>query len=275
MNCSVCICGPVRNCAPYLDKVLKNIEELSKLFVDYKIIIVYDPSDDNSLAKLLQYQKKNPQLILFINSQLISKYRTHRIAYARNKCLEYVYNSEKKYDYFIMMDFDDVNCKIIRPNILNKYLNEPIISKWDALSFNTNPMYYDIWGLSIYPFCFSYNHFTNNKHNNYNLIQAYINKQLDNLKEDELLQCISSFNGFSIYKTDKFINCKYDGNVRIDLLPKHLFYAHLITSKGKFITPNFGHIDAKYEDCEHRAFHMEAINKNKARIMISSDKLFI
>jgi hypothetical protein len=51
-----------------------------------------------------------------------------------------------------MMDFDDVNCKNVRPEILQKYL---LRNDWDALSFNSRPKYYDIWALSIYPYCFS------------------------------------------------------------------------------------------------------------------------
>jgi hypothetical protein len=62
--------------------------------------------------------------------------------------------------------------------------------------------------------------------------------------------------------------------VRVDLLPIHLFKAHLDASRGKFVMPDFGHIKATHEDCEHRAFHIEAINKNGAKIMISKDKLF-
>ena len=40
MNC--CICGPVKNCAPYLNKNLENIEKICSLFDDYKIVIYYD-----------------------------------------------------------------------------------------------------------------------------------------------------------------------------------------------------------------------------------------
>ena len=32
MKC--CICGPVRNCGPFLDKVLQNIEKIGSLFED-------------------------------------------------------------------------------------------------------------------------------------------------------------------------------------------------------------------------------------------------
>ena len=39
MNC--CICGPVKNCGPYLRKVFDNIEKIGSLFDDYKILIFW------------------------------------------------------------------------------------------------------------------------------------------------------------------------------------------------------------------------------------------
>ena len=85
MKC--CICGPVRNCGPFLDKVLSNIEKIGALFDDYKILIFYDESTDKSLEKLKRYQQNNNKMILYVNKTLVSKYRTHRLAYARNFCL--------------------------------------------------------------------------------------------------------------------------------------------------------------------------------------------
>lgn len=169
MKC--CICGPVRNCAPFLDTVFQNIEKIASLFEDYQIVIYYDKSDDNTLEKLKAYQVINPKLLFYVNQKLTSPYRTHRLARARNFCLNYV--KTNRFPYFIMMDFDDVNCKEVNPTILQKYLNR---DDWDGLSFNTTPMYYDIWALSIYPYAFSYNHFENTEIHNYNTIQNFITK---------------------------------------------------------------------------------------------------
>lgn len=285
MNC--CFCGPVKNCGKYLSKVLSNIEELGKLFDDYKIFIYYDNSYDNSLQILKKYQIKHPdKLTIYINDVFKSSFRTHRLAYGRNKCLEYIkkYNNTNNtnniFNYFAMMDFDDVNCKNVKPQILKKYLIESHLkNSWDALSFNTYPAYYDIWALSIYPFCFSYNHFTNNCFHNYHTIQNYIMMRLASLKKEDnnLLRCLSSFNGFSIYKTEPFLknNCKYDGTIRLDLLPIHLLQAHKNVSRGNLIFKDYGNVKGKYEDCEHRSFHLEAIHKFDAKIMISSEILFI
>ena len=111
MNC--CICGPVKNCGPYLPKVFENIERIGSLFDDYKIIIYYDHSVDNTLDILKKYQLKNPRMTFYVNKKPVSRFRTHNIAIGRNYCLNYIRQHAQKFPYFIMMDFDDVNCKNI------------------------------------------------------------------------------------------------------------------------------------------------------------------
>jgi hypothetical protein len=266
MKC--CICGPARNCGPFLNKVLENIEKIGSIFEDYEILIFYDSSEDDTLYKLKKVQQKNPRLKIYINHTFVSKYRTHRIAYARNFCLNYVIKME--YPFFIMMDLDDVNCKHVNIDILKKYISR---DDWDGLSFNTTPKYYDIWGLSIFPYCFSYNHFKNNQ-SFYHIIQDYIVNKLNGLKDGELLRCISSFNGFSIYRTEKFLHCVYDGRVNLKLIPPKYMLAHMEATNSPVIYKDYGHVKGRYEDCEHRAFHVQAINKNDAKIMITKDILF-
>jgi len=270
MKC--CICGPVKNCGPYLNKVLQNIEKIGSIFENYKILIFYDDSTDDTLQILKKYQSINPKLSFFVNKKIISPFRTHNIAFARNYCLNYIKKNKNEYEYFIMMDFDDVNCKECNPEVLQKYLSR---NDWDALSFNSTPKYYDIWGLSIWPFCFSYNHFNKNDYF-YKIIQNYVTSLLNKLPKDKLLPCISSFNGFSIYKTFKFLNTYYDGRIQKSLIAtpiKHL-QSHSKATKSKLVFKKYITSNCKYEDCEHRLFHILAIKRSKAKIRISPDVLF-
>lgn len=275
MNC--CICGPVKNCGSYLLKILENMAKIGLIFNDYKIIIYYDQSNDNTLDILKKYQLTNDKMIFYVNKKPISKFRTHNIANARNFCLNYVKQNIEKFPFFIMMDCDDVNCKEVNTDILKKYLYR---NDWDGLSFNSLPKYYDIWALSIYPFCFSYNHFENNREY-YDIIQNLMDKLLKKAaNKNELLNCISSFNGFSIYRTDKFLNTYYDGRVRLDIVPKVNLKAHIKASKSNLVFKQYFkqdgtlNVDGKYEDCEHRAFHIQARQKSGAQIKISPDILF-
>ena len=275
MNC--CICGTVKNCGPYLNKVLNNMEKIGSIFDDYQIIIYYDHSSDNTLEIIKNFQKNNDKMIFYVNQKPVSPFRTHNLAIARNFCLNYVKNNKSKFPFFIMMDCDDVNCKEVNIDILKKYL---YVDSWDGLSFNSSPKYYDIWGLSIHPFCFSYNHFENNV-KYYSIMQDYVNKFLKKAKsENRLLECISSFNGFSIYRSSKFLKTCYDGRVRLDLIPRVNLEAHKKVTKSNLVFKQYFkpdgtvNVDGRYEDCEHRAFHIQARQNSGARIMISPEILF-
>ena len=258
MNC--CICGTIKNCEPFLNKIFKNIDKIGSLFDDYKIIIYYDKSSDNTLKILTEYQKVNPKLFIYINKEPLSEHRTFRIAKGRNMCLNFIRKNQIEFPYFIMMDFDDVNSTEINIEPIKKILNR---DDWDSVSFN-KPLYYDTWALSINPYYLSCAHIGVNAGNT---MSTYITNLLKNANKDDLIQCASAFGGFAIYRTDKFLNCHYYGGLNLSLLPEHLIKQNMALFKEKF---NYN----KVEDCEHRCFHLMAINKNQARIRISPEIIF-
>jgi hypothetical protein len=257
MKC--CICGTVRNCGPYLDKIFENMELIGNLFEDYVIILYYDKSCDNTLEKIKKYEKHNPKCIFYVNTSPLLEYRTHRLALGRNTILNVIKQNYSDYPFFIMMDCDDACASDINISILKKYLYR---NDWDALSFNHPRSYYDSWALSKRPFVISCHHFRYPAQG-MNLIATIIKKT----PVDKLIKCLSAFNGFSIYRKEKFINCYYDGRFRIDYLPKELVEENIKYS-GKIIR-------RMKEDCEHRHFHIQAFLENKARIRISPLCLFI
>jgi hypothetical protein len=272
------ICGCVLNCEKYLKNIFNNIEKIGKIFDNYKVIVAYDKSNDNSLNIINQYKKDFNNICdieIIINSNVMSKYRTENISNARNSILEFIRNDKNhNYDYFIMMDFDDVCEKEIDINILNNYL---INNNWDSLSFNRKN-YYDVWALSIKPFVTSCWHWHEIQMESYfavHIMKTYISNKLNNLDKNQLLECYSAFNGFAIYRKNKFINCKYSNNIfkshgLIDnnLIRENFNELNIITCKKNSFFINF------LEDCEHRYFHLSAIKKNNARIMISPLYLF-
>jgi|LauGreDrversion4_1035100.scaffolds.fasta_scaffold14192_4 hypothetical protein len=269
MKC--CICGAVRNVETYLNSVFANMEKIGGLFDDYVIIIYYDNSNDNTLQKLKEYQIINPKLNFYVNKKFISDFRTQRIANARNGCLQMIRENYIDYDMFIMMDCDDVCSSDINLPVLKEYLNK---NSWDALSFNKPNDYYDIWALSIRPFIFSYRHYRNPTTVLKNM-KVYIKELLSNVPKNGLLKCASAFNGFAIYRTNKFVNCNYDGRVRLDLIPNNYIYNNVVINGQKIEFKKYAGTEQTFnEDCEHRSFHLEAINKNGARIRISPEILF-
>ena len=262
----VCICGTVRNCGRYLEKVLKNMHIIGKLFNEYTIFLYYDDSNDNTLDILNKSACSN--FIVHRNTEYHSPFRTHRIAHGRNKCLEFIWVRCPTYEYFIMMDCDDVSADTVHPDILAKYLQR---NDWDALSFHRKP-YYDIWALSLRPYSVSFVHFPNYV-NVLNTMAKYVETKLRELPTGELLECHSAFNGFAIYRTSLFIDGHYDGQLRMDLIPDELKRETFISNKSPIVFIPRGWLDVRHEDCEHRSFHMEAVRRG-CRIRISPEVLF-
>jgi len=262
MKC--CICGTVKNCEKYLDKIFSNIEELGRIFDDYRIILYYDNSDDNTLNKMKLYQQKNDKLLFYVNKSKMLEHRTHRLALGRNFCISKIKEKYSDYEYFIVMDCDDICARDMNINSLLTYLN---CDTWDCLSFQHPTGYYDGWALSKQPYVLSCHHF-DDANLGRNLITDIINKK--NMANDKvLIPCLSAFNGIAIYRTQKFINCVYDGNLKFDYIPKNLIKENIKYAGNIKITDN------KFEDCEHRHFHFQAVLQNNARIRISPLCLFI
>lgn len=263
MKC--CICGTIKNCGQYLDKIFENMKIMGELFEDYAIILFYDNSTDNTLEKLKSNQLNNNKIIFYVNKNNISNKRTFRLAYGRNYCLDVVRKLYKDYEYVIMMDCDDVCARDFKSELLVEYLNR---NDWDALSFNHPIGYYDWWALSKRPLVFSCHHFVNGG----SQWKTYIDNVISKTNENDLIPCFSAFNGFAIYRIEKFENCVYDGSVieSLKCIPKELLNNNIRVS-GKIVIKTKEYM---YEDCEHRPFHFQAVLKNNARIRISPKCLF-
>ena len=233
------------------------MELLGSLFEDYIIILYYDESHDNTLNIMKQYQEKNPKFLFYVNKGPLLPYRTFRLALGRNFCINSIGSNYSDYEYFIVMDCDNRCAKDININIMKLYLSQ---DTWDCLSFMHPDGYYDCWALSIYPYianCYIYNVGLN----------SGVDKVVQLSKKKKLIRCSSAFNGLAIYRTNKFINCKYNGSFTLKNIPYELLIMNMKAVRGF-------KKDKPIEDCEHRAFHFEAIKKNGARIRISPFKLF-
>jgi len=269
-DCVICLCA--RDVEPFLDHIFLNLQKLETLFDKTQIVFFYDKSKDKTLDILYSYKRDKGNIHIIENNEPLLEFRTHRIACARNKLLDYMDTYFNNYEYLIMMDCDDVCSTPIQLDILSKYLYR---SDWDSLSFNRKG-YYDIWALQYDPFywdCWGYGKESNKI---VDLMRNDIIQELDKLQEGELFSCISAFNGFAIYRKEKFNNVKFNGvrknNISIKQKNKLLDYFkdNEINTKLYNMTP-----ENTPETCEHIDFHTDAIKKNNARIRISKDYLFI
>jgi hypothetical protein len=258
---SCLICGCAKNCELYLDSVFKNIKSIQSLFEKTKIIISFDNSSDFTLKKLCEL-KKEFDIEIIINKDSLSTIRTVNIENARNKILNQIYESYNEYDYFIMLDMDDVSSKPINIDVLKDSLEKSEI--WDGLLFN-NENYYDYWALNFNDFQYSCWHSNNPKK-----IINEMNKEFKNecKKNVEFIKCQSAFGGFGIYKVSKFINCIYRSSIDLTL-----FNAQSIKNiQNKYNIQYM--INHNVYDCEHRYFHLNAIKLNGVKIFIYNKNLF-
>ena len=307
-NCVIGLC--VYNNERGLPSVLSNIVKLSesKLFDKITIVAFYDSSSDKSHSILESFKNryelgikssssfqviettiiinnksKNFRMSLGNASRVMDKSRTMRIALARNQILNYIRSLQVRggiYNkYFIMMDSNEYAC-VGRINVdtLRSALERS--DEWDSISFDREAGYYDYWALSFDPHIYSFYHVENQNETLQSMVSGFAKKMNDakiksNITNDlhesnqknegkkypyDLIPVHSAFNGFAIYKTSMFLNCSYSSTIHIDLFPKHLIRCKILN-------------DFK-DDCEHRKFHLEAIKKNGARIMVSPLSIF-
>lgn len=287
-NCVIGLC--VFNNEPGLPSVLSNILKISKskLFNKLTIVAFYDASTDKSYAILESFKnrhsisnsKTNPPLYETIETIIISnntnnfrmsfgnanrvidKSRTMRIANARNEILNYMRLLKKQgevNEYFIMMDSNEYACVgNINIDTLRNALQRS--NEWDSISFDREAGYYDYWALSFDPHIYSFYH-VQNKNDTLNNMVADFAIKLNKAREScDLISVYSAFNGFAIYKSNMFLNCSYSSFIDIRLFPKELLPSKLLNHFKN--------------DCEHRKFHLEAMKKNGAKIMVSPLSIF-
>ena len=291
--CVIGLC--VYNNEPGLPSVLSNIEKImeSKLFHKVTVVAFYDDSSDKSDLILKIFKKKYEsvyadtfKMIIIDNSstsrkmrmdfgaggnaatRVLDSGRTARIAVARNGILHVIRGLHKTgfpHKYFIMMDSNEYACvgQINIPTLCSAMERS---DEWDSVSFNREAGYYDYWALSYDKYIYSIYHIVNKDETIHNIRRDFEVK-LNNAKSAkndnknyEFIPVYSSYDGFAIYKSDKFLNCSYSSNIDIRLFPKNLLPKQII---NKFTN-----------DCEHRKFHLEAIKKNKARIVVSPLSIF-
>jgi len=293
----VAIAGCARDCAQYLPAVFANIDRLSSLFAHVEVVIAYDESRDETEACLLQKvqeqeqeqeqeqkQEQKRSLTLLPQTGPLSPVRTQRISAARNRILMHFRKRERMdpsqtLDYLLMMDLDDVCAAPMHVDRLlplfpgvqeqQQQQQQQEQEQWDALSFHRSD-YYDIWALSVFPFvisCWNFGEY----HKSLSVVHTMRRHILSILDaRSSLLPVESAFNGFGIYRWPAFRDCWYDWTtLDMHLIPNETMKANIEAVGGW--KPQYR---PYADDCEHRAFHRQAIAKHGARIRIAPVKLF-
>ena len=114
------------NVGKYLENVFKNIVAISWLFSNTVVIFGYDHSSDSSLDSLKLFKQQNESDVftvdILINEKKRHMYRTHNLEHIRNLMISRIYETYQLYDYFIMMDSDDVCSTLIKTDVLHRHI---------------------------------------------------------------------------------------------------------------------------------------------------------
>jgi len=242
-NKSLCIVGCCKDVEQYLPDVLTNLETIESWWRECKIVIFENDSTDNTNSILREWAKKGRHRTIVTEYNLNSRlpHRVERLAYIRNRLLEYIPNS---FDYFMMVDLDNVFTTPVSKKSFDSCFE---LDNWDVITaFSTGNKYYDIWPLRI-PGIIEFDCWTryyelwhSEKYNQQEAIYEAIEKYKDLVPTfTEPVVVHSAFNTAMLAKVSMIHRCcKYshlNGNVSVC---EHVPFQNCLRSHGARIVLN-------------------------------------
>lgn len=244
----IAICGLARNVYSISPNFMDKLIQLGIDFKEYKIVIFENDSIDNTRNIIKQYQLYNNNIILLdccddgscdcklnhIHPKVIgegSKKRIDKMAYLRNKYLNYIKHNLSDYDYMLVIDID-----ITGGIYMNGYYST-FSKDWDVITARGLRQIPGTYGYinSIYdPLAYiPYNDTYISGYNkdrysiHYNELKSFIKYNIG----DPLIPVKSSFNGIAIYKIKDILDIEYDSKTRCE----HIDFNFKLCNKDKHI----------------------------------------
>jgi hypothetical protein len=215
INSNVVIVGPAKNIENYLHTTIQKMEMIGSLFLNYKIFIYENDSEDNTLNILLNWQKRNSNVNIITEKNINSPHRTHNLMHARNVLLEEAL--KLNFEYLISMDMDYVNSGLTEEGFLSCF---DINLDWAVLGANQSQVYYDLWTLRTYDSWMDYDCWVCVKIENKTIEECILNKFKNIPIDHDPIKVLSCFGGLCLYKTKFLHNCKYNGKIDNKIWPQ-------------------------------------------------------
>lgn len=240
---NIMVCGIVRDCE---DTLLSEISKITNALNNFKNIhyyIVESDSNDQTLNILNICKKKfqNFNYLTLGNIENNITKRTERLAFCRNKYLEYLNNFLNiKIDFVLIADLDGVN-KLLNIQAIESCWETN--KNWDVITANQTYKYYDIYALR-HTFLNPFNH------------MLAINQMTDNFEEKDLIKFFIENKYFKISLNSQLIN--------VD----SAFGGLAIYKKETLKTARYCGLIDNFETCEHVSLNLQ-IKKNNYNIYIN------
>ncbi|MCH9631311.1 MAG: hypothetical protein S4CHLAM37_13330 [Chlamydiia bacterium] len=248
----VIICGIGKNIATPLPQVIKSIEKIGSLFIDYKVAIYENNSSDSTKDQLRNWSNRNsrvdiisedvePSEILRSSSSFSwvtqSGSRTEQIARARNILLDYIEkNFHPKYSFIINLDLDFAD-PIAVDGIIDSFSK---IDKWDVVTANgvrEEGYYWDSYAFRSHTFPFGAEILTDQNWVNIKKGHPTVLHFWYRIREDlDLIPVDSAFGGLAIYNRSFMKGCRYSGTVTKELATWYANFIHNNPNHGSVKT---------------------------------------
>lgn len=143
--------GLVRNCAPYLPRVLVNLGRFGGCYRETAFLfLISDTTDDSSdiLQRWLTDGRRGKVIDFGVLAERLPR-RTERVAYLRNACIDEIRLSAwAGYDHLVVADLDDVLASPLAIEGFAQAIDWLEGAPTRAAVFaNATPRYYDVWAL--------------------------------------------------------------------------------------------------------------------------------
>lgn len=246
---SAVIVGCLKNSAPFLSEVIKNLEMLASCFVEVSFIFIENDSVDATKAIISGWGEKQGHFRLFTMNGLdeYEKHRTVRLEIARNAYISAIRQDERlhRYDHMIVIDMDDRGAHPLSLDAVASALNFLNGQGERAAVFaNQSVKYYDLWALrhpQLCPFDFWHEVLAQTLHSDsdqdaFDKVYAKVPRCIP--VNAPPIQVDSAFGGLGIYKMHFVLNNK----------------ARYIGHEYKFFMGE-SMVFNKLQTCEHVSFH--------------------
>lgn len=214
LDSKVAIIGAARDIGDSFLKLFSVINNSFKIFKEVQFFISENNSIDTTRETLVKLSKenKNFNIILLEDDINLVKYKTERIARARNIALDAVIKSEFNPDYIAVLDLDHINLGLTSDSLLSCWNH----NNWNAMFANQPEGYYDIYALrhnlwSPRDWLIDYFELEKNFGKKVAMDLSLNSKRIKIEKTRDLISVDSAFGGLGIYTFDEIMKTKYVG----------------------------------------------------------------
>lgn len=287
----VIVCGVCKNVEKQLHMTIGSIEKLGSSFLDYKVFVYENNSQDKTKQKLHEWMMSNPRVMVVTENFTPAELYTLQtvdgvscvshvnvIAYARNCVLERVLQPVyDDYKYLIMVDMDSS-----RPWDIEGILSSFYCScEWDAIlanGINDSLRMYDYFAWRNYQMPVGPERIGDV------FWETILKSPLMFERSHPMVPVESAFGGIGVYRREILKGCRYAGIITQEVnelydskLSKYPTYQRLF---DRYYRKGCPRSSSKYPlmdgqiVCEHVVLHAQMIKKGFDRIFMNPRMIF-